>query len=80
MNSDNMKDESFSWIDYIRENIFGILLLILAIIIICVVEYITRLNSLFFSTPSPIPGITTHNSPSIPLTKHLKTKGKKFKK
>lgn len=73
-----MKDETFSWINHISENFFGILLLILAIVIICVVEYITRINALFFSTPSPIPGITS--SSTAPLTKNLKTKGRKFKK
>jgi hypothetical protein len=72
-----MKDETFSWINHISENFFGILLLILAIVIICVVEYITRINALIFTVPSPIPGIT---APSITLlTKDLK-KGKKFKK
>lgn len=73
-----MEDESFSWINHIKENFFGILLLVLAVIIICVIEYITRLNALVFTTPSPIPGIIAPSTPS--LTKHLKPKGKKFKK
>jgi hypothetical protein len=81
MNNDNMKDEYFSWINHISENFVGILLLLLAIIIICVVEYVTRLNSLFFPTPSPIPGaIMPSTTPSISFTKKFKTKGKKFKK
>ena len=75
-----MNDESFSLIEYISENLIGILLLVLAFIIICVVEYISRLNALIFSMPSPIPGIRTVSSISPSFTKQFKTKGKKFKK
>jgi len=78
-----MNDESFSLIEYISENFIGILLLVLAFIIICVVEYISRLNALIFSMPSPIPGIGTTtplSSISPSFTKQFKTKGKKFKK
>ena len=75
-----MNDESFSLIEYISENFIGILLLVLAFIIICVVEYISRLNALIFSMPSPIPGIGTVSSISPSFTKQFKTKGKKFKK
>jgi hypothetical protein len=78
-----MNDEPFSLIEYISENFIGILLLVLALFIICVVEYISRLNALIFSMPSPIPGIgTTTPLSSIPpsFTKQFKTKGKKFKK
>jgi len=81
MNSDTMKDETFSWINHISENFFGILLLILAIVIIYLVEYITRINALFFPISSPIPGITAPpTAPPTSFTKHIKTKGKKFKK
>jgi hypothetical protein len=81
MDSNTMEDESFSWINHIKENFFGILLLILAVVIICVVEYITRINALFFPISSPIPGITASSmAPSTSFTKPVKTKGKKFKK
>ena len=75
-----MNNESFSLIEYISENLIGILLLILALFIIFFVEQISRLNAMIFSIPSPIPGIGTPSPISPSFTKQFKIKGKKFKK
>lgn len=89
MNNDITDEESFSWINHFSENLIGILLLIIAILIIVVVEHIARFNATIFSIPSPIPGISSSNpmSSSNPITthsnsimKHLKSKGNKIKK
>ena len=56
-----MEDEDltfYSVIQYIRENIFGLLLLILVIFIIYFVDYINRLNAFLYSIPSPIPKVS----------------------
>jgi len=54
MNTEVMNDESFSFyalITYIKENIAGLLLLILAVLIIVFVDYISRINAIIFSAP-----------------------------
>lgn len=68
----DINDEPFSLyslIIYIKENIAGLSLLVLAILIIVFVDYISRLNSIIFSTQNSLP--------IIPLTKN---KNRKFKK
>lgn len=76
----NMEDEPltfYSVIQYIRENIIGLLLLIFVIFIIYFVDYINHLNTLLYSMPSPIPGFTN----STPLKNVItNNKHKKFKK
>jgi hypothetical protein len=74
MNFENDSEESFSWINHISENLVGLLLFILAIVIIGIVEYISRFNALYFPITSPIPGI----APSSPVntSKNLKKKRK----
>ncbi len=68
-------DEEISLFEYIRENFIGLLLLILAFFIIYLVDYISRINSLIFSIPSPIPGVT--NSINIQPISKRKFKNKK---
>ena len=61
MDNAEIYDETFSLynlITYIRENIFGLLLLLCAVLIVVFVDYISRINALIFSSPSPIPGAT----------------------
>jgi|LakMenEpi03Aug12_release.lakeMendotaPanAssembly.Ray.scaffolds.fasta_scaffold863158_3 hypothetical protein len=70
-----MEDEDFSLyhlIDYIKDNIIGLLLLILSIFIVYIIDYITQINSLTF-TMSPISNIQPQN-------KIFLKKNKKFKK
>lgn len=72
------EDEEYSllyFIDYIRENYIGLLLLLLAFFIIYVVDYISRINALIFAMPSPIPGISS--SSTIQPPKLHKKKNKK---
>lgn len=74
----------YSVTEYIKENFIGLLMLIFAFLIIYVVDYINRLNSLIFSSPIsiPIPGYTN----SIPISgskimsSKIISKGKKHKK
>ena len=56
---------------YIRVHYFKFLLLLFAIIIIIVVDYITSINSTLFSMPSPIIGVPAANTgtPSKPKVK-----------
>ena len=57
MNNEIINDEPlslYSVITYISENIKGLILLVLAIFIIIFVDYISRINTILFSTPPPI--------------------------
>ncbi len=75
-----VNDEPFSLqslLEYIRENVVGLLLLVLAFFIIYIVDYISRINVFIFSMPSPIPGLPS--SPATVSIPNIKTKGK-FKK
>lgn len=81
MDNEVINDQPFSLqtlIQYISENFIGLLLLILAIFIVYIVDYIARLNSVFL-VQSSIPGMAS-STPSIPFIKQPKIKGKKFKK
>lgn len=74
-----VNDEPFSIyyvIKYISENIVGLLLLLLAILIIYFVDYISRINALIFAMPSPIPGMPS-TSNAIPMPKINKSKKSK---
>jgi hypothetical protein len=53
-----INDEPFSFyslITYIKENIAGLSLLILAVLIIIFVDYISRINAIIFSGPATMP-------------------------
>jgi len=65
-----------SIIEYVRENIFGLLLLLVAIFIVYFVDYINHLNTLIFSQQFSIPSFPS----SIPTQIMQKSKGKKIKK
>ena len=60
-----MDNDNINIIEYVQENFVGLCLLGLAFLIIYVVDHINRINALFFSTPSPIPGVS--NAISIPV-------------
>jgi hypothetical protein len=80
MNSEN-EEELFSLkslIEYVNENFYGLILLILAFFIIYFVDYISHINALMFAMPSPIPGMPSHTS--IPSITPHKGKIKKVKK
>lgn len=80
-NIEVVNDESFSLetlFQYINENFFGLMLLVLAFFIIYFVDYISRINALIFAIPPSIPGMTP--PPNIPIIKPPKGKFKKFKK
>lgn len=77
MNNELVIDEPFFVIQYIKENFIGLLLLLLVVFIIYFVDHISRINSLMFAMPSPIPGVSSTTS-NITMTKPKKIK--KFKK
>lgn len=66
----------YSVIKYVRENFVGLILLLLAVLIIYIVDYISHINSLIFAMPSPIPGMPA-TANSIPIPKIKKTKKSK---
>ena len=48
------EQQTFNILEYIKENLFGLFLLALAFFIIYFVDYINGLNTLIYSTPSPL--------------------------
>jgi hypothetical protein len=73
--------ESFSLytlLQYINENIYGLILLVLVFFIIYFVDYISRINYLIFAIPPSIPGMIMTTNTSI--INPSKGKFKKFKK
>ena len=84
MESIEYEDFSFyninSIISYVKNNWFQFLLLILVFIIIYVVDYISNINAIIFSIPSPIPGFSALPIKSIPQLKQNFNKIKKGKK
>jgi hypothetical protein len=79
-NKEVINDEPFTLqtlLEYIHENVIGLLLLVLAFFIIYIVDYISRINALIFTMPSHIPGLPS--SPATVSIPNIKTKGK-FKK
>lgn len=73
-----INDESLSLqtlLQYVNENLYGLMLLLLSFFIIYFVDYISRINALIFAMPSPIPGMPT--ATHIPF---IKGKFKKIKK
>jgi hypothetical protein len=66
-------DEDFSLIEYIRENIVGLLLLFLTGFIIYLVDYITNINPIIYATA---PGLAIQ----IPINNTKKLKRNKILK
>jgi hypothetical protein len=62
-----------SMIEYISENIIGLLLLLLTFIIIYLVDYISYINSILTIVPSPVPGLQI-NKNNIKPAKSRKVK------
>ena len=80
--SEEKEEESFtlsSALQYIRENIVGLLLLIFAIIIIVLVEHINYINALTYPVIKP-PGLGAISGPVVlpaPNVQFSKNKGRK---
>jgi hypothetical protein len=61
-------DEDFSIYDfysiirYIKNNYIQFFMLFLVFIIIYIVDHISNINTMIFSMPSPIPGMTVQNT------------------
>ena len=78
MNTEVINDEPFSFytlITYVIEHIAGISLLLLAILIIIIVDYISRINTILFSGPThhiPIPTIIPGGVKEMHLNKPQK--------
>ena len=56
-------EQTINIIQYIKENLPGLILLVLALFIIYFVDYINQLNALIYLTPSPIPGLPSSTTP-----------------
>ena len=67
-------EESFNILEYVKENFYGLILLLSIFFIIYFVDYITRLNNIIYSTPSIIQGLTFVNASPQKISK------RKFKK
>lgn len=78
MNNEFVSEEPFSVIQYVKENVIGLLLLILTFCIIYFVDHISRINAMIFAMPSPIPGLPAPAPTNILMPKPKKTKN--FKK
>ena len=56
MDNQNLENEkTFNILEYVKDNLPGLILLLVAFFIIYFVDYINQLNALIYSTPSPIP-------------------------
>jgi hypothetical protein len=85
MNNENnieiINEEPFSLetlFQYVNENLYGLMLLVLAFFIIYFVDYISQINAMIFAMPSPVPGMPAPTN--IPAIKPPKGKFKKIKK
>lgn len=54
-NLENPYDKTINILQYVKENFYGLLLLLVAFFIIYFVDYINQLNLLIYSTSSPLP-------------------------
>lgn len=59
---------------YIKDNFIQILMLLSVFLIIYGVDYISNLNSMIFSMPSAIPGLTQRPVLAVPVKKHKGSK------
>jgi hypothetical protein len=60
-------DDAFtlnSIMEYVHENLYGLILLALTFVIIYFVDYISRINAMIFAMPSSIPGMPAQSSVS----------------
>jgi hypothetical protein len=61
----NVQSFLYDTFEYIKENFFGIVLLILSICIIFIVDYITQINNSIFSIPPIVHTFTKSNQKKI---------------
>ena len=79
----NDDDDEFSFnnitsiIKYIKNHFISFLLLLVVLFIIFIVDHISNINSIIFSFPSPVIGLTDNKNKSIMKTK-IKIPKKKF--
>lgn len=75
MDSQNFQDnQTLNILEYVNENLYGLILLVFTFFIIYFVDYINRLNSIIFSTSSPLP---TFSSTTVSPQNIVKRKFKK---
>jgi uncharacterized membrane protein YqjE len=65
----------YSILKYIKTHYVKFLLLLLVVLIIAIVDYITSINSMLFTMPSPIIGLPSN----VPNTQKEKVKNRKKK-
>jgi hypothetical protein len=80
-----INDEPFSiysLITYVKENIIGLLLLLFSILIVIFVDYLSRINTMIYSSPNMLPSSNVFSAIPIPQIKPLTKihKNKKFRK
>ena len=78
-NFEVINEESFTLetlVQYIKENFYGLILLVFAFVIIYFVDYTSRVNALIFSIPPPIIGLPMPQN----VSQIKPPKGNKFKK
>jgi hypothetical protein len=57
--AENSDWNTFNIHEYVKENLSGLLLLVVVFLIIYFVDYINRLNNIIYFTQSSIPGLIT---------------------
>jgi hypothetical protein len=73
-NLEYVDENRFNILEHVKENLPGFVLLFFAFFIIYFVDYINRLNTIIYSTSSPIPGLTSA------ISSTQKNSKRKFKK
>lgn len=72
---DNENFENSEWktfiLEYIKDNLYGLILLVFVFFIIYFVDYINNLNIILYSASNPIPGLS-----SVIVSSQKKTKRK----
>jgi predicted ABC-type exoprotein transport system permease subunit len=66
---DNENEQTIHILQYVKNNSFGLFLLILAFLIIYFVDYINRLNTIIYSNPTSIPGLISTITPPHKFSK-----------
>lgn len=79
LNNEVINDEPFSLyslVSYIKENIAGLSLLLLTVIIVIFVDYISRINTIIFSAPNPLnlPGFQQFQTGKQPKMRKFRKK------
>jgi hypothetical protein len=69
----------FNYMEYISENIFGLILLVFAFFIIYFVDHINQLNAALMLPSLSVPIAGLHNSAPMNVIKNIKNKNKNKK-